>query len=232
MFIPFELKCKRTRKKGKFAIYIDEQGRSAHYIKKLKHLLKDDYPFLLEESRVYREKGLGAVKPGDYVLVGFDKRGKYDYTTISVDTWLEDDSISDRVLVLSLQEHGLKTIKKAIKRYVQKNFPHKTRVKKRKCCVAVQPAAQVTIHKTVTRPTCPLTVVKQVQPVQTRRVVKVVERPKRNWTAQVNKDYVLLTRGGRYDIRKITKYGGRESVSIDGTRYTVRRDYAGRGILL
>ena len=227
MFIPIEISKKRCkpRKKGKFAIEINEQGRSAYYVRKLKYFLKEKYPFLKEECSLLREKSLKAAKPGDFIVFGIGK--KYDYTVMSVESYLEEPAFGDKSLIIDL-EAGFKLVKKTIRRYVQKNYPWELPTKK-KCCSQQQVHA---VLSTTKRPVAvrPVRIETVRQPV---RYVRSKPRPRlADWDVTVNNTYVLLTNGCRYETRKITRCGNRETVSIDGNRYTVRRDYAGQGILV
>lgn len=238
MFVQIESAfCKRKtpKKKGKFAISINPQGRSKYYIKKLKYFLKETYPFLKEECPVFREKSLKAAKPGDIIVFGTGK--KYDYTTVSVDTYVDDPKISDELELIPLEEM-FKLVKSSVKRYVHKNYPDKVsyKTKKRYYC-----PPQEETYLLGTRPVARRSAVIAASPAIRRvvatspcRPVHVVKapRPSRDWDLQVNNTYVLLTKNGRYETRNITRCGGRETVSIDGTRYTIRRDHAGRGIVI
>ena len=131
MFIPYKIvsKKKRSSKKGKFAIIINEQGRSIYYIRKLKYFLKNHYPFLKEECLALREKSVKAAKNGDYVLFGCSK--KYDFRALSGMSYFEDGSIPEGLLEIDL-ESGWDLIKKTIHRYVAKNYPCKTSLKRSK----------------------------------------------------------------------------------------------------
>jgi len=223
-------KSKRPKKKAKFAITINEQGRTAYYIKKLKYYLKETYPFLKEECALYREKSLKAAKPGDIIVFGNHK--KHDYTVVSPESFFEDPRISDTLHVIDL-ESGFKLVKKAITRYVVKNYPEKAPLKKKSyehhhCRTTGRATVLLGIRPIVTT----TRYVTRSYPVRPVRVVAPPRRRKTDWNIQVNNSYVLLTDGSRYETRKITRCGNRETVSIDGTRYTVRRDSMGRGLLV
>lgn len=214
----------RRRKKAKFGISINEQGRATKQIRQLKQLLKEKYPFLMEEKALYREKSLKAAKPGDYIVFGIGKG--FDYTVLTSDSFMEDERISDKIDLFDLQE-GFKLVKKALKRYVQKNYPWKAPIRRRKKYYC-EPRNAVLLG---TRPVVAAPRVVAATQCQPVRVVRT-PRPKTNWDIEVNNTYVLLTDGTRYVTRPITRCGSRETVVLDGTRYTIRRDSYGKGIVL
>ena len=221
-------KVKPPKKKAKFAIAINPQGRMGYYVKKLKYFLKETYPFLVEECALFREKSLKAAKPGDRIVFGCGK--KYDYTVMTPYSYDEDPAIPDELTEIDL-ETGFKLIKKAVKRYVQKNYPDKVLTKlceqQFPCGVYNQPQAKVlecTAYPT-TRRTTRLTVV----PCAPKKVYK---KRTLDWNVQVNNRYVLLTNGSSYKTVNITRCGNREIVVIGGTRYNIRRDCYGKGILV
>ena len=149
---------------------------------------------------------------------------------MTTDTFLDNPRVSDKILNIDL-EAGFKLAKKTVHRYVEKNYPWKVPVKiSKKKCPYIPACPQQTVLLD-TRPVVRRSAVVTATPCRPVHVVRA-PRPKRGWNIEVNCTYVALTDGSRYETRKITKYGNRETVSIDGTRYTVRRDYAGRGILV
>ena len=219
-------RSKRKSKKGKFAIQLNEQGRSKYYLKRLRYLLSEKYPFLKQECPVLRDKSIKAAKAGDFIIFGHGK--KYDYTTINEDTFAENDNISDKLLIINLEE-GWKLVKKTVLRYVQKNYPSRVPSKKKNCyssCPFVQQgipygtAAYAQPVRTRTLTVAPATT--------TRYVVKTRQQP-RDWDVKVHSNYVALTNGSQYDWRRIS---GNNRVSIDGVSYIVRRDSCGSGILV
>ena len=216
------------KKKAKFAVTIAEEGRSKYYVKKLKYLLKEKYPFLKEERLGLREKAVKAAKPGDVIVFGFGK--KYDYTTVNGDAFNEDPKIGENVNLIALED-GFDLVKEAVKRYVHKNYPSEVpakKCKKRQCCMPYY-SPNSRIVEVSTRPVAPIRVVSPCRKV----VVAKAPRPRKSsWNVQVNNTYVLLTNGSRYETVRIRKECGRESVVIDGTRYTVRRSASGKGMLV
>jgi len=196
-------------------------------LKRLRYLLKEKYPFLKEECAVLRDKSVKAAKPGDFILFGHGK--KYDYTTINEDTFAESDDISDKLVIVNLEE-GWKLVKKTVLRYVQKNYPGRVPSKKKSCCSGcplMQQTAVYSAPRLVAQPirTRTLTV---APATTTRYVVKKRQQP-RDWDVKVHSNYVALTNGNEYDWRRIS---GNNRVSIDGVSYIVRRDSCGNGVLV
>jgi len=222
-------KQKWPKKRAKFVITINEQGRTGYYIKKLKYFLKETYPFLKEECALFREKSLKAAKPGDYIIFGNHK--KHDYTVVTPTSFFEDPSISDNINVIDL-ESGFKLVKKAITRYVVKNYPEKSPQRRSKKYYYSNNIGRATVligtRPIIATPKCVTN-----YPIRPVRIVSPLNRHKKvDWTVQVNNSYVLLTDGSRYETRNITRRGNLETVSIDGRRYTIRRDSMGRGLLV
>lgn len=216
------------KKRKPFAIAIDNTGREKVYIKRLKYLLTSEYNFLKEEGAFFREKSLKAAQLGDVIIFGSSK--KFDYTVMSEESFVADNSLDGDIKMLSLVDHW-KMIKKSLKQYISKYHPENVAP----TCACT--SSNVTIGYAV-RP------VVRVAPKATYRPIlmvatapKVVCKPrvvssKRTWNVEVNNKYVLLTNGSDYETRDIYRTAYGEFVTIDGTTYNVQRDNCGRGKLV
>ena len=221
-------KAKKPSKKGKFAISINEQGRSKYYVKKLSYLIKEKYPFLNEKCGFNRAKALRNAKGGDLIVFGVSR--KHDFSVMTMDSFVEDPRISHKMDAIDL-EAGFKLVKEALKRYVEKNYPWKVPAKiKKQVCYAPKVSPCVAFPGIRPVVSCPLVVT--TPPCRPVRVASAPRSCPRDWDMQVNNTYVLLTNGSRYETRKIQKCGNRETVRIDNRLYTIRRDSYGRGIVV
>jgi len=110
-----------TKKKQKFAILVDEFGKSKRKLNKLRDLLDEEYPFLKQARRVVSSKRLATAKKGDYIVFGFSKT--YDFRILTEEQW-EEYSVGRRTPDPALRDDW-KDVKYYLKRYAKANYPDK-----------------------------------------------------------------------------------------------------------
>lgn len=198
------------KKKNKFAIVVDEQGRNKNYLRKLINLLDDKYDFLKQQSALLRDKAITKAKYGDVIVFGSSSNS--DFTVMDP---IDFEEIEEGFRTVDLLEE-FSVVKKLLAKYAKANYPHKFEAEEYYCFAAAPRRSSYDN----------LVVIEIESPKRTTR-----RNTSSNLTLNEVFVYTNYVQVG-WDTYRIRKNScGDQYVKINGKTYWVDRDVYGNGKL-
>lgn len=201
------------KKKGKFAVSIDERSFQKLYLEKLIDIIEDKYDFLKENNNAFARR-IERAKFRDVIVFGSSR--KYDYTVMSYNEFIQ--SSSNNVTLFNLSQSFNKVLER-LENYADKNYYQDD--EEESYCVK----ERVRYFDFASAEPMAVIVTKKVKPVV------IVPKKKKELELQEVAVYGNHVRIG-YDAFKIRKSFGEEYVVVDGNTYFIERDSYGNGKLV